>query len=431
MILLNLVFDKENIWHPYTSLTEPLPVYPVVGAEGCEIILEDGTMLIDGLASWWCAIHGYNHPDLNEAIIKQTKSMSHVMFGGFTHEPAINLAKKLVEITPNGLDKVFFSDSGSVSVEVAIKMSIQYWHAQGKPEKKQLITIRGGYHGDTIGAMSVCDPISGMHGLFKGVVQEQIFAERPKCRFEKEWDDKFIHDLEVKIERHHQELAALILEPVAQCAGGMWFYSPMYLKKAKELCEKYELLLIADEVATGFGRTGKMFACEWVGITPDIMCVGKGLTGGYMGLAATLTTEKVANGVSTLMHGPTFMANPLACAVANKSLELLVSMDWQEKVLNIENILRVGLSPLASNNAVLDVRVLGAIGVVEMKEAVDVVLFQKKGVELGVWLRPFGKLIYIMPPYVITEQQLLKLISVVVKLVESSECSKTVITSFA
>ncbi|MEI7942812.1 MAG: aminotransferase class III-fold pyridoxal phosphate-dependent enzyme, partial [Candidatus Riflemargulisbacteria bacterium] len=264
-----------------------------------------------------------------------------------------------------------------------------------------------------------------------GVVQEQIFAERPKCRFEKEWDDKFIHDLEVKIERHHQELAALILEPVAQCAGGMWFYSPMYLKKAKELCEKYELLLIADEVATGFGRTGKMFACEWVGITPDIMCVGKGLTGGYMGLAATLTTEKVANGVSTLMHGPTFMANPLACAVANKSLELLVSMDWQEKVLNIENILRVGLSPLASNNAVLDVRVLGAIGVVEMKEAVDVVLFQKKGVELGVWLRPFGKLIYIMPPYVITEQQLLKLISVVVKLVESSECSKTVITSFA
>jgi adenosylmethionine-8-amino-7-oxononanoate aminotransferase len=353
-------------------------------------------------------------------------------------------------------------------VEVAIKMAIQYWHAQGSPEKKQLITIRGGYHGDTIGAMSVCDPVSGMHSLFKGVVQEQIFAERPKCRFEKEWDDKFIHDLEVKIERHHLELAALILEPVAQCAGGMWFYSPMYLKRAKELCEQYDLLLIADEVATGFGRTGKMFACEWAGIVPDIMCVGKGLTGGYMGLAATITTEKVANGISrklhkqdfvkfqgskesatqvyssihrgdgdednkeilqktncAFMHGPTFMANPLACAVANKSLELLASMDWQEKVLNIENILRVGLSSLASNKAVLDVRVLGAIGVVEMKEAVDVVLFQKKCVELGVWLRPFGKLIYIMPPYVITEQQLHKLISVISILINSDIFNKS------
>jgi adenosylmethionine-8-amino-7-oxononanoate aminotransferase len=425
VILLNLAFDKENIWHPYTSLTEPLPVYPVKSAEACEIILEDGTRLIDGIASWWCAIHGYNHPELNEALLKQTKSMSHVMFGGLTHEPAINLAKKLVEITPKGLNKVFFSDSGSVSVEVAIKMAIQYWHAQGSPEKKQLITIRGGYHGDTIGAMSVCDPISGMHSLFKGVVQEQIFAERPKCKFEKDWEDKLIHDLEVKIERHHHELAALILEPVAQCAGGMWFYSPMYLKRAKELCDQYDLLLIADEVATGFGRTGKMFACEWAGIVPDIMCVGKGLTGGYMGLAATITTDKVAEGVSTLMHGPTFMANALACAVANKSIELLVSMDWQEKVLNIENILRVGLSSLASNKAVLDVRVLGAIGVVEMKEAVDVVLFQKKCVELGVWLRPFGKLIYIMPPYVITEQQLLKLISVISTLVNSDIFNKS------
>lgn len=415
---MDLIFDREHVWHPYTSFLNTASVLPVVGAEGCEIILEDETRLIDGISSWWCVIHGYNNLELNETLVEQVNKFSHVMFGGFTHEPVISLTKKLLEIMPKGLEKVFYSDSGSVAVEVAIKMAIQYWQAQGKPEKKQLITIRGGYHGDTFGAMSVCDPVSGMHSLFKGVLQDQIFAERPKCKYKKDWDDKFMYDLEVKIERHHQELAALILEPIAQCAGGMWFYSPMYLKRAKELCERYDILLIADEVATGFGRTGKMFACEWADITPDIMCVGKGLTGGYMGLAATITTEKVALSISTLNHGPTFMANPLACAVANKSLEILLSMDWQERVLNIEKILSDGLSPLASNNAVKEVRVLGAIGVVEMKEAIDVVLFQKKCVEMGVWLRPFGKLIYIMPAFVISEKQLKKLISAIKFLVD-------------
>ncbi len=425
---MDLKFDKEHVWHPYTSLSNPPEVYPVVGAEGCEIILEDGTRLVDGISSWWCVIHGYNHPALNEAILNQTKSFSHVMFGGLTHEPAISLTKKLLEIVPQGLNKVFYSDSGSVSVEVAIKMAIQYWQAQGHPEKKQLITIRGGYHGDTIGAMSVCDPISGMHSLFKGVVKEQIFSERPKCKLGKEWDDKFIHDLEVKIKRHQQDLAALILEPIVQGAGGMWFYSPMYLKRAKELCEQYDILLIIDEVATGFGRTGKMFACEWAGITPDIMCVGKGLTGGYMSLAATITTEQVAYGISTFMHGPTFMANPLACAVATKSLELLTSMDWQEKVLSIENILRVGLAPLASNKAVREARVLGAIGVVEMKETIDVAAFQKMAVSRGVWLRPFGNIVYIMPAYVISEEQLQKIISVIATLLDLDFFKKSTVS---
>ena len=427
---MDIDFDRKHIWHPYTSMLDPSPVYPVVSAEGCEIILEDGTRLIDGISSWWCVIHGYNHPELNEALMAQITSVSHVMFGGFTHQPAITLAKKLLEIAPVGLNKVFFSDSGSVSVEVAIKMSIQFWQAQGKPEKKQLITIRGGYHGDTIGAMSVCDPISGMHSVFKGVVSEQIFSERPKCGFEKSWNDNFIHDLEVKLERHHQDLAALILEPVAQCAGGMWFYAPLYLRRAKELCEQYDILLIVDEVATGFGRTGKMFACEWAGITPDIMCVGKGLTGGYMSLAATLATDKVAIGVSTLMHGPTFMANPLACSVAIKSVELLHKMDWQKKVFNIEKILRVGLSPLALNNAVKDVRFLGAIGVVETKEAIDVALFQKKAVEMGVWLRPFGNLIYVMPAYVISEEQLKTIINVIGQLVCCQDIFKKTSKSF-
>ncbi len=418
---MDLLFDKECIWHPYTSLSESPTVYPVVRTEGCEIILEDGTRLIDGMASWWSAIHGYNHPELNEAIINQTKSFAHVMFGGFTHEPAIQLAKKLVEITPEGLENVFFSDSGSVAVEVAIKMAVQYWQALGKTSKKKMITIKGGYHGDTFGAMSVCDPETGMHHLFHGSVQEQIFSERPRCKFRDEWSDEYIHDLEVKIKANYEQLAGLILEPIAQCAGGMWFYSPRFLKEVKKLCEKYDVLLIADEVATGFGRTGKMFACEWAGVTPDIMCVGKGLTGGYMTLAATLTTKKVAEGIAknggVFMHGPTFMANPLACSVANKSIELLQKMDWQTKIQEIEETLKQGLNQLKVHPRVKDVRVLGAIGVVEMLDSVDVEAFQKKCVEFGVWIRPFGHFIYVMPAYVISEKQLGTLIKVIVSLI--------------
>jgi adenosylmethionine---8-amino-7-oxononanoate aminotransferase len=415
--LLDLNFDREHLWHPYTSLEKPLPVYPVIGAEGCEIILEDGTRLIDGMSSWWCAIHGYNNKDLNLAISEQINKMSHVMFGGLTHEPAINLAKKIINIVPKGLEKVFYADSGSVSVEVAIKMAIQYWRSQGNYQKSKMLTISRGYHGDTFGAMSVCDPINGMHHLFKGTISEQIFSEKPRCRFDDKWYDRYLEDLRTKIIENHESIAGLILEPILQGAGGMWFYSPMFLKKAKLLCEEYDILLIVDEIATGFARTGKMFASEWAEIIPDIMCIGKALTGGYMTLAATLTTKKVADIISqnfgVFMHGPTFMANPLACSVACKSIELLEKMDWQAKIINIEKILHEGLTPLQQHSKVLDVRVLGAVGVVELQKKVDVAFFQKKCVENNVWVRPFGKLIYLMPPYIITKKQLEKLIEVV------------------
>lgn len=414
-----LQFDKEQIWHPYTSLTNPLPTYPVVSAKGVKLKLADGKELIDGMSSWWTAIHGYNVPELNAAANAQLEQMAHVMFGGITHEPAITLCKKLVEITPEGLDRVFLSDSGSISVEVAMKMAIQYHHAKDKYEKNKFMTIRNGYHGDTTGAMSVCDPKGGMHHLFSDFLPKHLFLDQPKKRFSETYEDDELTELAQFFRLNSEKCAAFILEPVVQGAGGMWFYSPDYLKKVHQLCKEHDMLLIADEIATGFGRTGKLFACEHAEVTPDIICVGKALTGGYMTLAATLCTEHVAqvicNGeAGVFMHGPTFMANPLACATANQSLDLLLNSNWQERVATIEKQLKKDLIPLALSLSVKDARVLGAIGVVEMEEPVDVPKAQKFFVEHGVWIRPFRNLLYIMPPYIISEEELQELTSAII-----------------
>ena len=406
-------FDKGHIWHPYTSALHPIPAVKVKRAHGTRLILEDNRELVDGMASWWCAIHGYANPTLDRALRTQQGRMSHVMFGGLTHDPAIDVCKTLIDMTPEGLEHVFLADSGSVSVEVAMKMALQYMQARGETDRTKLFTIRGGYHGDTCGAMSVCDPDNGMHHLFSGLLPKQIFAPRPDCAFHNEYDPASLDEAAGIMEAHSDTVAAIIVEPIVQGAGGMRFYHPAYLRGLRRLADEHDVLLILDEIATGFGRTGKMFACEWSDVTPDIMCVGKALSGGYMTLAATLATRDVARTISSgggvLMHGPTFMGNPLACAVAKASLDLLAETDWQARVNNIEQWFERALAACAALPGVADVRVLGAIAVVEMNEPVNIPALQEFFIQRGIWLRPFGRLIYAMPPYIISQDEIARI----------------------
>lgn len=415
--------DKNHIWHPYSAMSSDLAIYEVESAKGVRLKLKDGRELIDGMSSWWCMIHGYNQPEMNKALEQQVKKMSHVMFGGLTHEPAIELTKKLIEITPAPLQKVFYSDSGSVAVEVAMKMAIQYWYAKKQPEKQRFISLRSAYHGDTFAAMSVSDPDTGMHSLFKDIIPHQIFIKQPASRFGESCNKNELNELEQILKNHSDEISALILEPIVQGAGGMWFYSADYLKKAKELCEKFNVLLIFDEIATGFGRTGKLFACEHANVSPDIMCIGKALTGGYLTLAATLTTDKISNTIDSgnpgiFMHGPTFMANPLACTAALTSIKLLLESNWQENIKRIQQQMEQELKICNTFVAVKEVRVLGAIGVVEMKKPVNMKNITEAFVAAGVWVRPFGKLIYLMPPFIINANDLKILTTAIVEIIK-------------
>ncbi|BAC94090.1 adenosylmethionine-8-amino-7-oxononanoate aminotransferase [Vibrio vulnificus YJ016] len=424
--IMDLAFDRQHIWHPYTSTLTPLTCYPVNSASGVYIKLEDGTTLIDGMSSWWSTIHGYNHPHLNQAAHRQIDQVSHVMFGGITHQPAINLCKKLLSLAPNNLEHVFLADSGSVAVEVSLKMALQYWHAKGDRRPK-FLTLQHGYHGDTFAAMSVTDPDNSMHSLYKGFLPEHIFAKSPTGGFWDEWKPEDLTDFAQKIEQHHQELAAVILEPIVQGAGGMRIYHPEFLKGVRALCDQYGLLLIADEIATGFGRTGKLFACEHANIQPDILCVGKALTGGYMTLSATLTSKHVADTVcggeaGCFMHGPTFMGNPLACAVATASLELIEQGQWQQQTKQIESLFSELLPKLDKYDLVKNTRWLGAIGVVETHRPVNMETIQALFVEQGVWIRPFGKLIYMMPPFIGEPAHIEQLVNAIETALQRAEC---------
>ncbi|EJI6683422.1 adenosylmethionine--8-amino-7-oxononanoate transaminase [Vibrio parahaemolyticus] len=423
---MDLAFDRHHIWHPYTSTLTPLTCYPVASANGVHIKLEDGTELVDGMSAWWSTIHGYNHPHLNQAAHQQIDQVSHVMFGGITHQPAISLCKKLLSLAPNNLEHVFLADSGSVAVEVSLKMALQYWHAKGERRPK-FLTLRHGYHGDTFAAMSVTDPDNSMHSLYKGFLPEHIFAQSPTCGYWDEWKPEDLADFEDKIDSHHQELAAVILEPIVQGAGGMRIYHPEFLKGVRRLCDKYDLLLIADEIATGFGRTGKLFACEHADVQPDILCVGKALTGGYMTLSATLASKHVADTVcggdaGCFMHGPTFMGNPLACAVATASLELIEQGDWQQQTQQIEMLFSELLPKLEEYDLVKNTRWLGAIGVVETHRPVNMETIQALFVEHGVWIRPFGKLIYMMPPFISKPEDIEKLINAIDAALQRKDC---------